>query len=95
MPTAAHKDYSGTPLPRKLGIREGSRVLLVSPPPGFTLGPLPPGAELRPHPAWSDLDPAGRLEAYEAARALRRLEAARDPEGLTSTARAVLARLER
>jgi len=46
MPTAAHKDYSGTPLPRKLGIREGSRVLLVSPPPGFTLGPLPPGAEL-------------------------------------------------
>jgi hypothetical protein len=46
MPTAAHKDYSGTPLPRKLGIREGSRVLLASPPPGFNLGPLPPGAEL-------------------------------------------------
>jgi len=46
MPTAAHKDYSGTPLPRKLGIREGSRVLLVSLPPGFTLGPLPPGAEV-------------------------------------------------
>ena len=46
MPTAAHKDYSGTPLPRKLGIREGSRVLLASPPPGFTLGPLPPGAEV-------------------------------------------------
>ena len=49
--------------------------------------------EVRPHPAWSDLDPAGRLEAYEAARVLRRLEAARDPEGLTTTARAVLARL--
>lgn len=46
MPTAAQKDYSGTPLPTKLGIREGSRVLLVSPPPGFTLGPLPPGAEV-------------------------------------------------
>ena len=46
MPTAAHKDYSGTPLPRKLGIREGSRVLLASPPPGFTLGPLPLGAEV-------------------------------------------------
>lgn len=45
--------------------------------------------------AWSDLDPAGRLEAYEAARALRRLEAARDPEGLSSTGRAVLARLAR
>lgn len=55
--------------------------------------PQSPSGELRPHPAWSDLDPAGRLEAYEAARALRRLEAARDPEGLTSTARAVLARL--
>ena len=40
----AHKDYSGTPLPRKLGIRDGSEVLLVSAPKGFTLGPLPPGA---------------------------------------------------
>lgn len=56
--------------------------------------PRSPSGALRPHPAWSDLDLAGRLEAYEAARALRRLEAARDPEGLTSTARAVLARLE-
>jgi hypothetical protein len=39
--------YSGTPLPRKLGIREGSRVLLVNPPDGFasTLGELPPGVE--------------------------------------------------
>jgi hypothetical protein len=51
--------------------------------------------ELRPHPAWSDLDSAGRLEAYEATRALRRLEAAHDPEGLSGTVRAVLARLER
>jgi len=54
--------------------------------------PLSVSGEVRPHPAWSDLDSAGRLEAYEAARALRRLEAARDPEGLSSTARAVLAR---
>jgi hypothetical protein len=29
--------YSGTPLPRKLGIKDGSRVLLVGAPPGFTL----------------------------------------------------------
>jgi hypothetical protein len=50
MPPAAHKDYSGTPLPRKLGIRDGSRVLLVSPPPGFTLDPLPPGAQVHPRP---------------------------------------------
>ena len=56
--------------------------------------PRSPSGEIRAHPAWSDLDPAGRLEAYEAARALRRLEATRDPAGLSSTARAVLARLE-
>jgi hypothetical protein len=40
-----HRDYSATPLPRKLGIREGARVLLVDPPDGFTqmLSPLPDG----------------------------------------------------
>jgi len=41
-----HKDYSGTPLPRKLGIGERSRVLLVDPPAGFNrlLAPLPAGS---------------------------------------------------
>jgi len=40
--------YSGTPLPRKLGIREGGRVVLVGAPDGFAdvLGELPPGADL-------------------------------------------------
>jgi hypothetical protein len=40
--------YSGTPLPRKLGIREGSRLLLVDAPADFaaTLGELPLGVEL-------------------------------------------------
>jgi len=33
--------YSGTPLPRKLGIKEGHRVLLAAAPPDFDLGPLP------------------------------------------------------
>jgi len=33
--------YSGTPLPRKLGIKEGHRVLLANAPAGFDLGPLP------------------------------------------------------
>jgi hypothetical protein len=42
-----HKDYSGTPLWKKLGIRQGSRVVLVGPPDGFhdlieTPAPLPP-----------------------------------------------------
>lgn len=43
---SGHKDYSGTPLPKKLGVREGSRVLLVGAPPGFELGALPPEVEL-------------------------------------------------
>jgi hypothetical protein len=45
---SAHKDYSGTPLVRKLGIKEGSTVLLVSVPAGFreTLGSLPSGSEI-------------------------------------------------
>jgi hypothetical protein len=42
---AGHKDYSATRLARKLGIREGSRVLVVGPPAGFSLGPLPTGIE--------------------------------------------------
>jgi hypothetical protein len=33
--------YSGTPLPRKLGIKPGHRVAIVGPPEGFTLGLLP------------------------------------------------------
>ncbi len=44
----AHKDYSGTPLPKKLGIREGARVLVAgAPPEGFddTLGALPTGVQ--------------------------------------------------
>lgn len=41
-------DYSGTPLYRKLGIKEESLVMTVSAPPGFAgiLGPLPAGAEV-------------------------------------------------
>jgi len=41
-----HKDYSGTPLWRKLGIAEGGRVLLVDPPEDLrldALAPLPDG----------------------------------------------------
>lgn len=41
--------YSGTPLPRKLGIKPGMTVALVGAPPGFPeiLGELPEGAKLR------------------------------------------------
>jgi hypothetical protein len=41
-----HRDYSATPLPKKLGIREGSRVLVLLAPQGFTLGVLPSGVEV-------------------------------------------------
>jgi hypothetical protein len=33
--------YSGTPLPRKLGIKPGHRLLLLGAPDGFALGELP------------------------------------------------------
>ena len=52
-----------------------------------------PRDELRYHPAWHDLGPAGRERAFARARALRELEAALDPDGLSTTARAVLARI--
>jgi CheY-like chemotaxis protein len=42
--------YSGTPLPKKLGIKAGSAIALLGAPEGFatsTLGPLPEGAVVR------------------------------------------------
>ncbi len=41
--------YSGTPLPKKLGIKPGARVALVRAPTGFerALNPLPDGVRLR------------------------------------------------
>jgi hypothetical protein len=43
-----HKDYSGTPLPKKLGIREASTVFLINPPDGFEelLTPMPDEAKV-------------------------------------------------
>jgi hypothetical protein len=40
--------YSATPLPRKLGIKEGARVALIGAPDGFdrTLGRLPDGVSI-------------------------------------------------
>lgn len=54
-----------------------------------------PGGGVATSPAWHDLDTAGREESFAAASLSRRLEAALDPEGLSSTARAVLRRLAR
>ena len=49
MPSSPPAGYSGTPLPKKLGIKSGSVVALVNAPPGFerVLGELPPGATLK------------------------------------------------
>ena len=54
-----HKDYSGTPLPKKLGIREGSRVRIINAPVGFDglLRPVPEGASISTRAA-KDLDVA-------------------------------------
>ena len=49
-PKPAPAGYSGTPLPKKLGIKAGSVVALLGAPAGFAksiLGPLPEGATLR------------------------------------------------
>jgi len=55
--------------------------------------PLGPGGELRFHPAFHDLDDAGREELFVATQRQRTLERALDPAGLSTTARAVLARI--
>jgi hypothetical protein len=49
--------YSGTPLPKKLGIRENSRVVLVHPPDQFErkLKPIPPVAEIVDNPSRSNV----------------------------------------
>jgi len=39
--------YSGTPLPKKLGIRPGDDLALLGAPDGFSLDDLPPGVETR------------------------------------------------
>jgi len=48
-PPSVLAGYSGTPLPRKLGIKAGGSVTLLDAPDGFeeTLCPLPEGATLR------------------------------------------------
>jgi hypothetical protein len=52
-----------------------------------------PTDELQYHKAWQDLGEAARVRAFELARAQRRIEAAIDADGLSTTARAVLARI--
>jgi hypothetical protein len=56
--------------------------------------PLPTrDGALRYHPVWHDLSPVARERAHDRADALRRAEAALDGDGLSTTARAILARI--
>lgn len=48
--------YSGTPLPRKLGIVAGSRALLDGAPPDFVLEPLPDGVVVHRRPGRDPYD---------------------------------------
>jgi hypothetical protein len=52
---AAVAGYSGTPLPKKLGIKPGSTIALVGAPAGFEVGELPEDASVR-------LDARGRAD---------------------------------
>ena len=69
--------YSGTPLPKKLGIREGSRVLLQGAPQGFARSI---GVKSRPR-GPADVIVAFFLEAAELRQSFARLRAALDPAG--------------
>jgi hypothetical protein len=76
--------YSGTALPKKLGIREGSRIALVNAPDDFpaTLAPLPPAAAIRAR-ARGPLDVIVFFtrSRRELARQFERLARALDPAG--------------
>lgn len=49
--------------------------------------------EIKSHRAFHDLDDAGRAEAFDETLRARKIEAATDARGLSTTARAVLARI--
>jgi hypothetical protein len=77
--------YSGTPLPRKLGIKPGARLGLIGAPEGFdsTLGSLPDGVTVRRRVGGSPADVIvaffSRRSALE--RRLPGLRSALDPAG--------------
>ncbi|MEO8796816.1 MAG: hypothetical protein ABI551_02950 [Polyangiaceae bacterium] len=54
-----------------------------------------PDGQIRPHRAWHDLNDEERLLAHDETARLRALERGVGMDGLTSTARAVLARIRR
>jgi hypothetical protein len=76
--------YSGTPLAKKLGIKDGMRLTVLNPPEGYAswLKGLPPSARIEPKLS----RPAAAVHLFaterrELARALPRLRAALEPDG--------------
>jgi hypothetical protein len=57
--------------------------------------PYAPDGQTLEHPAWADLDAAGRKAAFEETLVMRVLEAALDPDGYSTTVRAVAAAIAR
>jgi hypothetical protein len=53
--------------------------------------PRTPDGRILEHPAWADLDEAGRQAVFEETLVMRALEAALDPDGYSTTVRAVAA----
>jgi hypothetical protein len=71
--------YSGTPLPKKLGIKPGHRVLLLSAPDGFELD-LPEGVKVgRAARGKADVIVSFHTERADLARRMPKLRAAMDP----------------
>jgi hypothetical protein len=57
--------------------------------------PRTPDGRTLEHPAWADLSPDARRVAFEEALVMRVLEAALDPDGYSTTVRAVAAAIAR
>lgn len=74
--------YSGTPLPAKLGLKPGQRLLFSAAPDGFvaSLGPLPPGARVASRGAF-DLAVLFVRSARELEAALAKAKPRLDPSG--------------
>ena len=76
--------YSGTPLPRKLGMKEGSRVAVLDAPNDFTdtLGTLPDGVTVRERLRGPlDVIVCFVVRRADLERRIDRLQAALDPAG--------------
>jgi hypothetical protein len=81
--SAPSTGYSGTPLPRKLGIKPGQRVILLGAPAGFeaeTLGELPGGVRIaRCASGTADVIVAFHTRRVELERGLAQLRALMEP----------------